>query len=150
MQRSWKPTAAGVLAIIAGALNILVALAISLLMPVAAPFRYAFFSVGAFALLWLAPGVVAIVGGVAALQRRHWGLSLAGAICALVPPSTLLGILSIVFTALAREEYGDGRTASGPTGEAGLLSCRTGESSGGECATCDVRLHEPSEGERNA
>ena len=52
----------------------------------------------------LAINVVAIIGGIYALQRRHWGMSLAGAICA-VFPSQLMGILAIVFISLSRKEF---------------------------------------------
>jgi len=149
MQKSWKPTAAGVLAIIGGALNILVALAISLFMPVAAPFRFALVSVGTIGILWLAAGILAIVGGVFALQRRRWGLSLAGAICALLPPATLLGIVSTVFVALAREEYepAPDRAAAGES-----VSPAAGFAAPVEdtCAPCEAALSQPSEGERNA
>jgi hypothetical protein len=48
-------------------------------------------------------GVVAIVGGVSALRRRSFGLSLAGAICAL--PSHILGILAIIFISLSKKEF---------------------------------------------
>lgn len=48
-------------------------------------------------------GVIAIIGGISALRRRSYGLSLAGAICAL--PSTLLGILAVIFVALGRREF---------------------------------------------
>ena len=149
MQTSWKPTAAGVLAIIGGALNLLVALAVSLFMPIAAPFRYAFLSVGAIGLLWLATGIIAIVGGVFALQRRRWGLSLAGAICALMPPSTLLGIASTVFVALGREEFQSGTTLPDDS-ESRLLSAESACAPEAECAPCDASLSQPSEGERNA
>lgn len=106
MQKSWKPPAAGVLTIIGGALNIIASLGMTFLMPVAAPFAYALVTVGLFGVLWLGAGVMALVGGIFALQRRRWGLSLAGAICALMPPATLLGIVSTVFVALSREEFG--------------------------------------------
>ncbi len=48
-------------------------------------------------------GVVAIVGGVSAIRRKMFGLSLAGAICAL--PSGILGILAIIFVSLAKREF---------------------------------------------
>jgi hypothetical protein len=79
----------------------------------------------------VALGVVAIVGGVSALRRRSFGLSLAGAICALpssffgaVPTSVvlavsvvpaasriyglasvILGILAIIFVSLSKREF---------------------------------------------
>ena len=48
-------------------------------------------------------GIVAIVGGVSALRRKSFGLSLAGAICAL--PSGILGILAIIFVSVSKEEF---------------------------------------------
>ncbi len=48
--------------------------------------------------------VLAVVGGVYALQRRRWGWALAGAIVAALPFS-LLGIAAIVLLALSREEF---------------------------------------------
>jgi len=47
-------------------------------------------------------GIIAIVGGISALRRKSFGLSLAGAICAL--PS-ILGILAIIFIALGKREF---------------------------------------------
>jgi hypothetical protein len=147
MQTTWKPTAAGVLEIIAGALSILVALGISLFMPVAAPFRYALMSVGVVTVLFLGTGVVAIIGGIFALQRRHWGTSLAGAICALMPPATLLGIVAVVFISLAREEFG---AASSTVPVAELEAPPAMQQPPGEGCGCTPEFSEPSEAERNA
>ena len=47
--------------------------------------------------------IVAIVGGVSALRRKSFGLSLAGAICAL--PSHILGLLAVIFVALRKREF---------------------------------------------
>jgi hypothetical protein len=52
----------------------------------------------------LALGIVAIVGGVSAIRRKSFGLSLAGAICAL--PSHILGILAVIFVSLSKKEFG--------------------------------------------
>jgi hypothetical protein len=49
-------------------------------------------------------GIIAIVGGVSALRRKSFGLSLAGAICAV--PSFILGILAVIFVALGKREFG--------------------------------------------
>jgi hypothetical protein len=48
-------------------------------------------------------GIIAIIGGVSALRRTNFGLSLAGAICAL--PSGILGILAIIFVSLSKREF---------------------------------------------
>jgi len=52
-------------------------------------------------------GIVAIIGGISAIKRKRFGLSLAGAVCAL--PSVILGILAVIFIALGKREFGAGR-----------------------------------------
>ena len=49
-------------------------------------------------------GIIAIVGGVSALRRKSFGLSLAGAICALIPLN-LLGLLAVIFVSLGKREF---------------------------------------------
>jgi hypothetical protein len=49
-------------------------------------------------------GILAVVGGISAIRRKRFGLSLAGAICAL--PSGILGILAVIFVALGKREFG--------------------------------------------
>jgi len=53
--------------------------------------------------LFLVLGILAIVGGVSAIRRKSFGLSLAGAICAL--PSNILGILAVIFVSLSKKEF---------------------------------------------
>jgi hypothetical protein len=48
--------------------------------------------------------VITIIGGIYAVQRKAWGLALAGAVCAFVSVQ-ILGILSIVFIALSKKEF---------------------------------------------
>ena len=48
-------------------------------------------------------GILAIIGGVSAVRRKSFGLSLAGAICAL--PSVILGILAVIFVSVGRREF---------------------------------------------
>jgi hypothetical protein len=57
------------------------------------------FAVGAGVL-----AIVAIVGGISAIRRNRFGLSLAGAIC--VVPSGIMGILAVIFVVLGRREFG--------------------------------------------
>jgi hypothetical protein len=49
-------------------------------------------------------GILAVVGGISAIRRKRFGVSLAGAICALI--SGLLGILAVIFVALGKREFG--------------------------------------------
>ena len=54
--------------------------------------------------LFVVLGIIAIVGGVSAIRRRSFGLSLAGAICALVPLN-FLGLLAVIFIGLGKREF---------------------------------------------
>jgi len=49
-------------------------------------------------------GIIAIAGGISAVKRKSFGLSLAGAICALIP-CNILGLLAIVFVSLGKREF---------------------------------------------
>jgi len=55
--------------------------------------------------LLLVLGIIAIAGGVSAIRRKSFGLSLAGAICALIPLN-LLGLLAVIFVSLGKREFG--------------------------------------------
>jgi hypothetical protein len=48
-------------------------------------------------------GIVAVVGGISAIIRKSFGLSLAGAIFAIV--SGLIGILAVIFVTLGKKEF---------------------------------------------
>ncbi len=52
---------------------------------------------------FLVLGILAVLGGISAVRRKKFGLSLAGAICALA--SGLLGILAVIFVALGKREF---------------------------------------------
>jgi hypothetical protein len=67
------------------------------------------FAVGAGVL-----AIVAIVGGISAIRRNRFGLSLAGAIC--VVPSGIMGILAVIFVVLGRREFGTRGEQSGLQG----------------------------------
>jgi len=54
-------------------------------------------------IIFLVLGIIAVVGGIFAVKRSSFGLSLAGAICAL--PSGTLGILAIIFISLSKGEF---------------------------------------------
>ena len=59
-----------------------------------------FIVVGIFILVL---GVIGIAGGISALNRKSFGLSLAGAICVL--PTVLLGILAVIFVSVSKKEF---------------------------------------------
>ena len=90
MERTWKPTTAGILCIISGIIGVTPGIAFAVF--------FAFTGMGWLSVIG-APlsilGIIPIVGGIYALRRRIWGLALAGSICALVGFVTL-GILGII------------------------------------------------------
>jgi hypothetical protein len=158
MEKTWKPVAGGILAIVGGSLNLLVGLGILLAFPAAAPFRVAFAAVSVLGVLFLGSGAIALIGGISAVNRRRWGLSLAGGICAIVPPSTLLGILSTVFVALSRDEMQSPAVVSTappkelrePIEAIPVVDAPEPAASADEECGCDPDFSEPSEAERNA
>jgi len=114
-------TAGGVLSIIAGILEVIGGVIIALLtVGIRILFRWAIIPsppvdwwrhIIPIIPFWLlivgvpiiALGIVAIVGGVSAIRRKSFGLSLAGAICAL--PSSILGILAVIFVSVSKKEF---------------------------------------------
>jgi hypothetical protein len=93
MKRTWKPTTAGILCIIAGIIGVI-------------PGIVAFSSIAGLSAPSIALGIVAIVGGICALNRRSWGPALAGAICALFGPAGFLVIIGLLAVKYADMEPG--------------------------------------------
>ena len=104
MEKTWKPTTAGILSIVSGAIDVVLGIVVAVFGGI----------IGAlFGMGWLgavgAPliilGIVAIVGGIYALRRRVWGLALAGSICAIIGGNLYLGIPAIIFVILGKDEF---------------------------------------------
>jgi hypothetical protein len=123
--RTWKATTAGILNIISGSLNGLLAIMIvivfvlyfaaaglagmimDMIPPADMPFVMPLIVpmlVGAL-VVSVAATVFPIMGGIYALQRRKWGWALAGSIIAIFSRLSLLGILATIFVALAKDEF---------------------------------------------
>lgn len=124
MAETSKATVAGILDITAGVLGFagglpLVALAfggaaVLGMVPEPEANRLAFVPIVLFlplALLCFLAGFVAVIGGRAALNRRRWGLAVAGAIAA-VFGFFPLGVAAVVFTILAEPELRAARQLS--------------------------------------
>jgi TM2 domain-containing membrane protein YozV len=109
-ERTWKPTAAGILCIIGGAVGVVfgILLSVLLILAVMSDNPGAELSIDApIVKFWILGGIaiiIAIVGGICALRRRVWGLALAGSICALVGFG-IPGILAIIFVVKGRREF---------------------------------------------
>ena len=120
MEKTWKPTTAGIVTIISGCYGIGMGVA---------AVQGAFFLnqllgdiwiggmpldmgsiasvITSFGIIFMALGVIALIGGIFALRRKVWGLALTGAILSipLFPVGTILGILSIVFLSKSKNEF---------------------------------------------
>lgn len=125
MKKTWKPTTAGILSIIAGTIGVIggiwiVVIGAGIAGLGACPWMEAVpempdilpnilgvlgIMVGAIAIPAIIMGAVAIVGGIYALRRQKWGLALAGSVCALIGSGPLLGILAIIFVAMGKGEF---------------------------------------------
>jgi len=106
MERTWKPTTAGVLCIIAGAIGVIIGIVVAIIGGI---IGFGFFGLGWVSAIIGGPsiilGIIAIIGGICALKRKIWGLALAGSICAFFGPWGLLGILAIIFVSLGKGEF---------------------------------------------
>jgi hypothetical protein len=117
---TWMPTVAGILDIVVGVLSLIGALflgvGIIFLSSAAgwAGFTEADFApmtigavvgiIGVVTAYLVAIGVLAVVGGIYALQRKRFGLALAGSIAAIFC-STIVGGVATVFLAMGKKEF---------------------------------------------
>jgi hypothetical protein len=101
--RTWMPPTAGVLMIIAGILGTLRGVG-DLFRGLFTfnIFRFIGFEFGGWVGIIL--GIIVIIAGIMAMQRKAWWLALIGAIIA-ATHFWLLGILAIIFVALSRKEF---------------------------------------------
>ena len=93
MERTRKPTAAGILCIIAGAVFVVPGTVFA-----RSSDPITFFTAPSYMVLIaivIAPVIMPIVGGIYALRRRRWGLVVAGSISTLLS-AVILGIYGII------------------------------------------------------
>ncbi len=113
-ERTWRPTAGGILAILAGALNLGLGIGAvfggNLLPNVFTSLTSSTSTtVGTAAgIFYIVIGIVAIVGGYFALARRLWPWVLAGSIAAVLPTPIILpfimGVFALIFNTLGHLE----------------------------------------------
>jgi len=113
MEKTWKPMTAGILNIVAGVFAVIGFIGLIIggfVTSNPAVFRGDIPPVNVSAICFglcipsLIIGVLGILGGVYAVQRRRWGLSLAGAI-ACIFSSFILGVLATIFLAMSKNEF---------------------------------------------
>jgi hypothetical protein len=114
-ENTWMSTTAGVLNIVSAAIKLMLVLALAIAAMVvddAVVFTGAIYwtPVSVTGILWsiavplAIAGVLSLVGGIFALQRKQWGWALAGSIAALLPFG-LLGMISVILTALSKDAF---------------------------------------------
>jgi len=117
MQKTWMATTAGILDIVAGSLRLIVVLLVALVLAAFAVFSRGDMTcfqqlpiaitasvVTTLAIFSLIISILSIVGGIYALQRKKWGMALAGSIAAFFC-SFPLGIAAIILTVLSKNEF---------------------------------------------
>jgi hypothetical protein len=113
MVRTWKPVVAGILAIVGGFSTAGWLLGVYVLVAIFSslgdrPFNPSS-ALGLLGLavvcVLLALPVLAVAGGISAIQRKRWSLALAGSITSCFNPLWFLGIAAIIFTVLSAEEF---------------------------------------------
>ena len=113
MEKTWKPTTAGLLAKIAGIIGIVVG-GITIGMGALGglgglpgfemfPWFFAWATIP-WGVAQIIFGIIAIIGGNHARNRRSWGWALVGSILA-IPLVAPLGILAVIFLALGKNEF---------------------------------------------
>jgi hypothetical protein len=112
MNKTWKSQVGGILAIIGGVIGLLASMGILIAITVLSTiWSWGLLPINVIGILWiiLVPmlicGVLAIIGGIFAVQRKNYGMALIGAIAALFP-GWIFGLGAIVFTAISRDEFG--------------------------------------------
>ncbi len=116
MDRSWMPTVAGILNIIAGVLALLGALGlifvgtVTLTVPEMTaepgddlPLALVSGMIWALVVLSIIAGLLAIIGGIVALRRTGWAWPLTGAITALFSAMPI-GVFALIFVVLSEKE----------------------------------------------
>jgi hypothetical protein len=111
----WMPAAGGILNIISGVFGILGSFVFIFISTFMNSFDNFYTDPGIvdfpMALWWFAAAyliitsIVALVGGIFAVQKKLWGLSLAGSIAAILQGGNILGIISTAFIALSKKEF---------------------------------------------
>ena len=117
MEHKWMPTVAGILDIVAASFKLLVLFGLCIALVVLHSNSYIDptqfgrgMPVKVITVLWVIAipaavlGILGLVGGIYALQRKNWGLALAGSIAAFLP-SSILGVVAIIFTALSKKQF---------------------------------------------
>jgi hypothetical protein len=121
IEGQWKAVAGGVLSIIAGSLHLSGWLAVAIILNKLIGAGYfgedgPFISATAIWILvlpLLILALIAIIGGIFALNKKCWGIALTGAICAIFSPATwMIGVSATVFISISKYEFSQSNNKS--------------------------------------
>ena len=110
-KKTWLSTTAGVLDIIDGCISLFVVVGLIVAIVFVADEPDTLAILVPIAVVFAVKAIMAIVGGICALQRKNWVMAIVGAIAACVPLS-LLGIVALILTALSRDQFRQGTTST--------------------------------------
>ena len=92
------PAIGGVLSIVSAGISLLIVLwSVAL--------AHNFFVFGGLMILMLISSILALIGGIFAIKRKHWTVSLLGAIASVIGFTGLLGIVATILIAMSKKEF---------------------------------------------
>ena len=104
MIKTWKPVTSGILSILSGVFGILLSfIRFSRADDIVRNGRH--LRGEGLAVFLLLFGLIAVAGGIFSIIRKVWGFALAGAICAIISPGFILGIVATVFFSISKNEF---------------------------------------------
>ena len=114
---SWTsaPVTGGILSIVSASISILFVLVIFVIeyiryylgdLPFPPGSTY-FFAFGGLRIVWLLASILAIIGGILAIRRRNWTLSLFGVAASILCVPMVLGIIATGIVAKSKREFAD-------------------------------------------
>ena len=111
MEETWKPMVGGILNIVTGAFALLSVIGLIIaIVVIGSGLLGPDFPDFVVAVLWVITvpyfiiGVIALIGGIYAIQRKTWGMALAGTVASTVY-WFFVGIPAIVFIAQSKDEF---------------------------------------------
>lgn len=111
MKSTWKTLIAGILDIVAGCFKLMVVLGLIIAIVVIESGNRTHvnevnptYILIAIAIPTGILAILAIIGGIYTLNRKHWALAIVGSIAAFLPFS-LIGFAALMLTAFARDEF---------------------------------------------
>lgn len=114
VEKTWKPIVGGIFIILGALAGIIggiwlaaVGGALDAMMPVAVPGVTDVFAdiVTICGVIWLIFGIIALLGGIFAIKRTHYGLAILGGIFALLAGFIILGLIGLILVAISKSEF---------------------------------------------